>query len=335
MWKNKANRVNPIVWVVAVVVLALVAVCVGVFAASVGSRANITTSTDANANADTATDEGFGDTIWYEGEEYVLNPDITTVLFLGIDQNEEDNTIFVGGGGRADAIMLLLLNDADESITMLQISRDTIVSVDYYDSQDVYSFSIDTHITLQYAAASSMLRANWLMSNKVSELLYDAPIDYTAALSMEGISLLVDALGGIEITVPADYTDVNPAFVEGATIVLDGDLAYDYVHYRDTDDFGSNNGRMDRQAQLIRALASKLSGNVSADTVEMLQNVASPYMESNLSAEVIEKLSTYSLNDTIYTPEGEDVESTHDEFYIDETALRSLVIELFYTKVSE
>ncbi len=335
MWENKhgLRAVNPWVWAVAGALLLAVAIGIGVLVASFTSKESITQSQDSTS-AGTETDAGFGNSIWYEGEEYQLNPNITTVLFLGTDQNEEENTVFVGGGARADAIMLLLIDDSDQSITMLQISRDTIVSVDYYDSQDVYSFSVDTHITLQYAAASSMLRANWLMTNKVSELLYNIPISQTVALSMDGISLLVDAIGGIEITIPADYTDVNPLFVEGETITLDGALAYDYVHYRDTEDFGSNNGRMDRQVQLIRALASKLSGNISAETIEMLQSVASPYMESNLSAEVIEKLSTYTLNDTIYRPEGEDVEGTHDEFYLDETALRALVIQLFYTKVS-
>ncbi len=338
MWENNqakhaVQRINPLVWVVAGVVLIAVVAGVAIFLASTRNQTSITQSTDA-AIDETATDAGFGDTIWYDGEEYQLNPDITTVLFLGIDQSDEDRNSSVTGGGRSDAIMLLLIDDSDETITMLQISRDTMVSVDFYTQQETYSFSTVIQITMQYSAGSSMLRSNWLMTNKVSELLYDIPISQTVALSMDGISLLVDAMGGIEITVPEDYTYVNPLFVEGETIVLDGELAYDYVHYRDTDDFGSNNGRMDRQAQLLRALASKLSGNVSAETVETLQKVASPYMESNLSAEVIEKLSTYTLSDTIYRPEGEDVVGSSDEFYVDETALRALVIELFYTKVS-
>ncbi len=338
MWESnqdrpKKNGINPLVFVVLVVLAALLAIGIGVFAANVKKQPAISQST-VTTNSDVATDEGFGDSIYYEGEEYQLNPNITTVLFLGIDQNEEDNTLLTGGGGRADAIVLLLINDEDESITVLQISRDSMVDVDFYTLQEEYDFTAELQLAMQYSASASMLRANWLMSNKISAILYGTDIDYTAALSMDGISLLIDALGGIEITVPADYTDINPVFVEGETILLDGELAYDYVHYRDIEDFGSNNGRMERQWQVILALSQKLSGSVNADTVEMLQNVASPYMESNLSAEVIEKLTTYTLQETTYTPEGENVEGTHDEFYIDDDALLALVIERFYQKVS-
>ncbi len=290
-----------------------------------------------DANASTAGTEVslMGDVYVYQGETYLRNEDITTVLFLGVDQSDDDRTYIMSGGGRSDAIMLLLLDEANESVTMLQISRDTMVSVDFYSLQDEYAYSSEMQLSMQYSAGSSTTRSNWLSTQKISEVLCGTPIDYTMSLTMDGIAVLVDALGGIEVTVPADYTDINPLFAEGETILLDGALAVAYVQYRDTDAFGSNNGRMARQSQVIMQLSSQLSGKTNAAFIEMMQTVAAPYMKNDFSDTVIEQLASYTLLETIYTPEGENVAGTHDEFYLDEAALVELILDLFYQKASE
>ncbi len=317
---------------VCAVLVCIIVVCVVLFVQSVRGQSYVTRG---DATAVVADEALMGDVYIYQGETYLRNTDITTVLFLGVDQSDADRTYTSSGGGRSDAIMLLLLDEANETITMLQLSRDTMVSVDFYGLQDEYVYSSEMQLSMQYSAGSSTARSNWLSTQKVSEVLYGTPIDYTMSLTMDGISVLVDALGGIEVTVPADYTDINPLFAEGETILLDGALAVAYVQYRDTDEFGSNNGRMARQAQVITQLSSQLSELVSDAFIEMMQTVAAPYMRNDFSDTVIEQLSSYTLLETIYTPEGENVAGTHDEFYLDEDALVELILDLFYQKASD
>ena len=63
------------------------------------------------------------------------------------------------------------------------------------------------------------------MKKTVSELLYGMPIAGCFSMTIEGISTLNDAIGGVSITVPEDYTDIDPAFVQGTTLTLTGEQA--------------------------------------------------------------------------------------------------------------
>ena len=86
----------------------------------------------------------------------------------------------------------------------------------------------------------------------VSNLLYEIPISSYLALSIEGVKELTDAVGGVQITVPEDYTEINPLFEKGATLVLNGEQAEQYVRKRDIDKTGSNNERMERSHSLLK-----------------------------------------------------------------------------------
>ena len=85
---------------------------------------------------------------------------------------------------------------------------------------------------------------------------------------MDGIADITNLMGGVTLTVPEDYTDIDPAFKAGETIVLAGEQAEKYVRYRDVNVSGSNTQRMERQAQFMEALARQMQGN---DTGELTQ----------------------------------------------------------------
>ena len=55
-----------------------------------------------------------------------------------------------------------------------------------------------------------------------------------------------------------DYTYIDPAFSEGAMVNLQGELAQKFVRTRDTTVFASNEDRMDRQSQFIKAMVPQL-----------------------------------------------------------------------------
>lgn len=48
----------------------------------------------------------------------------------------------------------------------------------------------------------------------VSNLLYDIPIHDYLSLNMSGIVPIVDQIGGVTMTVPEDYTAIDPVFVQ-------------------------------------------------------------------------------------------------------------------------
>lgn len=87
-----------------------------------------------------------------DGVNWRYNSNMKTVLFLGVDAREQvihDNA--VGSGGRSDTIILFIIDTESESIQMMPISRDTITTVDIYDTKRNFLFSSNMQVTMQYA----------------------------------------------------------------------------------------------------------------------------------------------------------------------------------------
>ena len=72
------------------------------------------------------------------------------------------------------------------------------------------------------------------MSNTVravSDLLSGIGIDYYISMNMDGVGVLNDSIGGVDVEVLDDFEDV-PEFKKGETVHLTGDLALTYVRGR-------------------------------------------------------------------------------------------------------
>lgn len=280
--------------------------------------------------SETAAPQAWGDTLLRDGAAYRRNTALKTILLLGIDQSEEDRTYLLGGGGHSDAIMLLILDEDSQTMKLLEISRDSMVDVDVYNQRDEYLYTGQMQLTLQYSVGSSMSRSNWLMKNKVSELLCGVPVDFALSLAMDGIAPAVDALGGITLTFEEDYTEIDPAFEQGAEVLLDGALAYKFVHDRDIEVLGSNDDRMERHAQVLRAIAGQMAC-VTTDQIDQLMDAAGPYLETDLDLDTLYALRSYTLDEELLkAPGGTQAGKAHDEYYLDEGALQAMVLELFY-----
>lgn len=269
-------------------------------------------------------------TVSINGVSYRRNTNLKTILLLGVDQSESERTYLLGGGGHSDAILLLIADPETQTMKLLEVSRDSMVSVDVYNQRDEYLYSGQMQLALQYSVGSSAARSNWLMKNKMSELLYGVPINYAMSLTMDGIPYVVDALGGIPLCFEKDYTAIDPAFTQGAELVLNGELAYKFVHTRDIEVLGSNDDRMERHAQVMRAVAGKLP-ELTTEQVDDLLDTAEGYLTTDLDVDMLYSLRKYRLEETLYkVPGATQAGEAHDEYYLDEEALQQMVLELFY-----
>lgn len=292
---------------------------------------------DAVSGEDTAgtTAPVSADAVYYQGQEYRYNRDIENILFMGVDKKEQivlQDT--PGKAGQADSVMILSLNKKDKTARILQISRDSMTDVDIYDANGNYYTTVQAQLATQYAYGNGGQSSCYAMKKTVSELLYDLPIDGYISLNIEAISTINDAVGGVTITVPKDYTRIDPAFTEGSTITLTGEQAEKYVRYRDTNEEGSNNERMERQVQYLPALISALKGKAgkAGDYYETFYPLVSSYMVTDLSADQINQLSEYQLlyDETEYVPGEVRSGEEHEEYIIDEAKLKDLLMEMFY-----
>ena len=277
------------------------------------------------------------ETITYKGERYKYNTDLKTILFMGVDKTEKvKEQEYAGRGGQSDVLMLFVLDTNKQQTQILQISRDSMAQVDVYDMDGEYLTTDTMQIATQYAYGDGAKKSCLLTKETVSELLYGIPIQSYISLNIDGIAVISEAMGGIRITVPEDYTWIDPSFEKGAEVVLKGAQAEAYVRSRDTSVTGSNNNRMERQNQVVEAVAVQLPERAKEDPnlYMKLFSSAEQYMVSDLSTSELEKLSTYESYLEIEQVPGEvKAGDLHDEFYVNDEELYDLLIKLFYKKI--
>lgn len=312
--------------------LALILIC-GACGKSGGETPDETPDPDEGMEQD---DTDWTGEVEYDGVKYRRRTDFKTVLFLGVDNTKtsEFDEDVVGNNGRSDAIMLFLVDTKDKTSQLLTISRDTITEVDVYTGDGDLVYSRPMQVTLQYSYGDSPKRSCFLAQRTISELLYDARIDGYFSLTMDGIPVIVDELGGITLTMPEDYTQIDSRYTKGATVTLDGEEAESFIRYRDLDTVGSNEDRNERQSWFVTEMFRQMRGTADLqETVERMLEVAEPYIETDVDAETLKLLASSTLEETYKVPGEVRQGQFHNEYYVDEEALRELVLQLFYRPV--
>lgn len=268
--------------------------------------------------------------VTYNGKKYEYNYDLRNILFIGVDRSEGLNVQEAGQGGQADSLILLSMDKANETTTLLEISRESMVDIKIYDADGRFLTKERAQIALQYAYGDGEKRSCQLMKETVSQLLYEIPVHSYVAMGIDGIAAVTDLMGGVRITIPKDYTHIDPAFEKGAEIVMDGKQAEKYVRYRDTSVSGSNNERMERQTQFLEALAIQLQGKDTSWYQQMFLETEE-YVLTDMSIEEMERLSAYEVKEPIEVLPGEVKQGEeHDEFVVDNEKLQEMVIKVFY-----
>ena len=265
-------------------------------------------------------------------KKYKRNTDIKTILFMGVDKDEKaDLGNNPGENGQSDSLNLLVINKVEKTAQILQISRDSMIDIDIYDVTGNKLMTEDGQIALQYAYGDGEERSCQLTAGKVSELLYGVDVDSYLSLTLDGLVAATDAVGGITVTVPEDYTAIDPSFEKGATITLNGELAEKYVRKRDIEVLDSNNQRMERQSQFMEALIEKMQGiDDKTEYLSLYQNL-DEYMTTNLTAEELEELADYKISEDIVKVPGEIISKDgHAQYLVDNKELKKIVLNLFY-----
>lgn len=279
-------------------------------------------------------------TVTHNGKEYRYNDDILHILCLGIDKEEvmwerddDGNSI-----GQADALFVASLNPKTDEVTVLSIPRDTMVILDMYDSAGGYRGQRAGQITLQYAYADGMEKSATLTAQRVSELLNGIPIHGYAAINLSCISVLNDAVGGVDVTLEEDYTDINPLFVKGETVHLEGVLAEEFVARRNFHQPQTAYKRLFRQKQYLTAFFEKAKAALKQNPalfVDLLR-AQKDNTEISLTADEILYLTTelmdcrFDAADMQILPGRIVKGEIYEEYYLDENAVLDMLVEIYY-----
>lgn len=273
----------------------------------------------------------------YKGQLYQYKDDITTVLLMGVDsRNKEENSGEFGKSNQSDVNVLMVLDPSTKEISLINISRDSMVEMEVLDEYGNSKGTSRAQLALSYSYGDGANVSCELTRDAVSGLFYDLPIHAYASIYMNGIADLVGEVGGVTVTALETFDE----FTEGQTVQLTRSNTEMYIRHRAHDTEG-NNQRMERQKQVLMAMARAMLTKVRQQPISVLTvyDAVKRNVTTDLNTASILYLGRTAagmqLNDDMKKVAGESVlgEGNHAEYLVDETALFELILSVFYEPI--
>lgn len=275
--------------------------------------------------------------IYHNGKKYTPKENLTTLLVLGIDDfGKVRESVSYTNSRQADFLALLVFDSETDSCSLLQLNRDTMAEIQVLGVTGEKAGTINGQLALAHTYGNGLESSCKNTSKAVSDLLYGIEIDNYLSINMDAVAALNDLVGGVEVEILDDFSDVDTSLKTGNTVLLSGEQALTYVRSRGNVGDQTNVSRMQRQRQYMSAFASALKTAYLTNENIILDayNAIVDYMVTDCSitdlSETAEKLSSYSISE-IVSPEGESVKGDEFiEFHVDDESLKELVINTFY-----
>ncbi|TWT27941.1 LCP family protein [Planomicrobium sp. CPCC 101110] len=209
-----------------------------------------------------------------------LHDDIS-ILFIGVDNSAKRGA--ADSNTRSDALVLATLNNADKSVKLVSIPRDTYTLIPDAGYEDKITHAYG------YSGPSSTIEA-------VEELL-DVPVDYYVNMNFDAFIDVVDALGGITAEVPYDLKEQDENDKKDAIVLqkgiqnLNGSQALALARTRHYD---NDIERGKRQQMILQAIMDKAlsAGSITkyGDVIEAVGD----NMKTNLSFQDMQAFFEYA-----------------------------------------
>ncbi|MBB6453644.1 LCP family protein required for cell wall assembly [Salirhabdus euzebyi] len=188
------------------------------------------------------------------------------ILLMGVDERESDS-------GRADTLIILSLNPNTDSMQMISIPRDTYTEIVGHGTEDKINHSFT------FGGAD--------MTVATVEKFANIDLDYYVKINMEGLSDLVDAVGGITVDNPIDWVESGAAYEKGfhykkGEIELNGPEALGFARMRKQDPEGDV-GRNLRQRLVINAIIDKGASVGSVTRIDDILDALGTNVSTNMS----------------------------------------------------
>ena len=281
-------------------------------------------------------------TITWKDKEYQYNSLITTILYAGLDSTDPlKASETYSNKARADSISVVILDKKKKKMSILALNRDTMTEIRRYTRTGEDMGTYVSHLGYAYSYGDGGEVSCEDLKEAVEKLL-GISIDEYAVTNQSSITLINDLVGGVTVTVPNDdLAAMYPELKKGAVVTLDDSNVKDFLQHRDTAADFSNEGRIERQQAYVTAYVDQLKKRLASEPDQLWQEIGqmNDYLQTSITknkylslARLLEKVSFTDAD--YYRPTGKDsAGELHDEFYVDEDALKQLVIDLFYEEV--
>lgn len=276
-------------------------------------------------------------TIVYEGQTYTLNRNIETFLLIGLDKfdlpESEDS---YNNDNLADFLVLFVIDNGAQTCTAIHINRDTMAEVAVLGVAGNPIYTVNQQIAFSYTYGNGRDVSCHNTAEAVSMTLKGIKVNHYASITMDAVGILNDLIGGVEVEILDDFTNIDSTWVKGETVTLLGENALAYVRTRKGLEDSSNANRMKRQQQYIQAFRDTVETRLEENSnliVEGSLKVSDQIVSDRSIGQLqnlVEKIERYEFLG-ILELEGESKRgSEYVEFYPDEDAVAKLVVDLFY-----
>ncbi len=271
----------------------------------------------------------------YDGKEYELKNNLESILVLGLDKFTNEDSGY-NNDKQADFLMLLVIDHDEKVCTPIHINRDSMVDMDVLGVAGEKIGTVKKQVALSHTYGNGREVSCRNAANAVSGLLLGMEIDHYVSVTMEAVPVYNDFVGGVTVEILDDFTAVDASMVKGEKIKLNGEQALKYVRSRYGLDDSTNNTRMKRQKQYLKALYEK-SYKLANEDESFIQSAAlkvTDYIVSDCSINkletVLETITSYELAE-IVNIDGESVLGEEFmEFYPDVASVEKTVVDCFY-----
>ena len=277
----------------------------------------------------------------YEGREYPLKRQLTSVLLIGTDNFVGDAKQFDFGFdldynlNLCDFLVVLVFDHAGRTVTPVQISRDTMCEVPWISVNGITDGTEYQQIAFAHTYGSGKEDSCINTRTAVSDLLYGVPIDNYIAFTMDAVPVLNDLVGGVTVKLTDDIPALGPEYVRGAEVTLKGNAALRFVRYRDTELLDSNLTRMGHHRLYFAAFtqAARAAASGDEDLVTKGFRAVEPFVCTDLTVEnvsdLVKQMEEYELLPAV-VPDGEYVDGWEfPEYYMNEDSLWGCVQAAF------
>lgn len=188
-----------------------------------------------------------------------------SILLMGIDNGDFGRESDVG---RSDTTMVVTINPQENKSTMISLDR------------DIYTELVgnDTWDKLNHAFAYG---GSKMAMDSVEELL-DIPLDHYVSINMKGLKDLIDAVGGIEVDNPFEFTLDGVTVPAGDNVKLDGVTGVAYARMRKEDPEGDI-GRQRRQREVVQKILNKVISIDGITKYKKILNAVSDNVKTDLT----------------------------------------------------
>lgn len=272
----------------------------------------------------------------FMNDRWYRKKDVETLLVVGIDDYSADaGSQSYNNASQADFLVLYILDKSSGENKAIHINRDTMTDITVLGVTGEAAGTQHAQIALAFNYGQGHSDSSRNTAKAVSNLLYGMTVDHYITVTMDAVPIMNDWAGGVTVQVLDDMTGSDSSLVLGEEVTLHGQQALDYVRTRRGLEDSTNVNRMERQRQYasawLQAAQDKLQ-NVNAVADLVLQ--MSDYHDSDCTAEEMAALAEAlgkSPSVEVHEIPGESVRGEeYIEYYVDETALQQMLLELFF-----